>query len=80
MTSRTLIYDHMSNKNITRSQLLNLVGCSDRTLDGYLNGTTTSGQYLTIILEVLDIPIGEWNKCTNVRKKLSSKHMQEKYI
>ncbi|MCQ5127818.1 helix-turn-helix transcriptional regulator [Blautia producta] len=78
MKSQTLIIDHMRYKDMSRTQLMNLVGCSNRTLDGYLNGTTISGQYLKTILEVLDIPISEWNKCTNIREKLSKKQTQEK--
>lgn len=45
----------------------NEVGCCEKTLRQYLNGTTTSGPYLTRILEILDISVAEWNACENIK-------------
>ena len=67
MQTKELLRIRMKEKNYTKTRLQIEVGCSERTLRKYLNGTTTSGRYLTKILEILDITVEEWNACENVR-------------
>ena len=66
MSTDGLLHQKMQDKGISKRWLSELVGASERTISKYLNGTTVSGPYLTQILEILDISVGEWNKCLNV--------------
>ncbi len=66
LTTNELLHIKMSEKNYSKVKLQNQVGCCEKTLRQYLNGSTTSGPYLTKILEVLDISVREWNTCENI--------------
>lgn len=66
LTTNKLLHIKMSEKNYSKVKLQNQVGCCEKTLRQYLNGSTTSGPYLTKILEVLDISVREWNTCENI--------------
>ena len=66
LTPNELLHIKMSEKNYSKVKLQNQVGCCEKTLRQYLNGSTTSGPYLTKILEVLDISVREWNTCENI--------------
>lgn len=66
LKSNELLHIKMKEKNLSKAKLQNQVGCCEKTLRQYLNGATTSGPYLTKILEVLDISVSEWNMCENI--------------
>ena len=66
LTTNELLHIKMSEKNYSKVKLQSQVGCCEKTLRQYLNGSTTSGPYLTKILEVLDISVREWNTCENI--------------
>ena len=66
LTTNELLHIKMSEKNYSKVKLQNQVRCCEKTLRQYLNGSTTSGPYLTKILEVLDISVREWNTCENI--------------
>lgn len=67
MTTPRLLHERIEQKGYSKIKLQNEVGCCEKTLRQYLNGTTTSGPYLTRILEVLDISVAEWNSCENIK-------------
>ncbi len=67
MTTSRLLRERMKQKGYSKTRLQNEVGCCEKTLRQYLNGTTTSGPYLTRILEILDISVAEWNACENIK-------------
>lgn len=67
MQTKELLRIKVKEKGYSQARLLEELGCSERTLRKYLNGTTTSGRYLTKLLEILDISVEEWNACENVR-------------
>lgn len=69
MTTSRLLHERMKEKGYSKIKLQNEIGCCEKTLRKYLNGTTVSGPYLTKILEVLDISVAEWNACENVKKE-----------
>ena len=64
-----LLHKKMKEKDYSKIKLQNTVGCCEKTLRKYLNGATTSGPYLTKILEVLDISVAEWNECENIQNE-----------
>ena len=66
MSTNNLLHQKMWTKGITKKDLSEVVGASERTISKYLSGTTVSGPYLTKILEILDISVEEWNQCLNV--------------
>lgn len=66
MTTRQLLHKRMKERGYSKTKLQNKVGCCEKTLRQYLNGSTTSGPYLTKILEVLEISVIEWNSCDNI--------------
>ena len=47
MTTSRLLRERMKQKGYSKTRLQNEVGCCEKTLRQYLNGTTTSGPYLT---------------------------------
>ena len=67
MTTSRLLRERMKQKGYSKTRLQNEVGCCEKTLRQYLNGTTTSGPYLTRILEILDVSVAEWNSCENIK-------------
>lgn len=67
MQTKELLRIKVKEKGYSQARLLEELGCSERTLRKYLNATTTSGRYLTKLLEILDISVEEWNACENVR-------------
>jgi len=67
MTTKQLLHKKMKEKGYSKIKLQNEVGCCEKTLRNYRNGSTVSGQYLTKILEVLDISVMEWNSCENIK-------------
>lgn len=69
MDSNILIRKKMESKDLSKMILQNHLGCCEKTLRKYLNGTTTSGPYLTQLLEILEISIEEWNSCENIKQK-----------
>lgn len=68
MTTKQLLHKKMKEKGYSKIKLQNEVGCCEKTLRNYRNGSTVSGPYLTKILEVLDISVMEWNSCENIKK------------
>lgn len=69
MSTTKLLHEKMKEKGCSKIKLQNAVGCCEKTLRQYLNGTTTSGPYLTRILEVLEISVTEWNCCENIQNE-----------
>ena len=69
MTTRELIQRQMIELGKTRRDLVNEIQCDDKTLSNYINGKTTGGQYLTSLLQALEISPEEWNNCTNVKAR-----------
>lgn len=67
MTTKQLLHKKMKEKGYSKIKLQNEVGCCEKTLRNYRNGSTVSGPYLTKILEVLDISVMEWNSCENIK-------------
>lgn len=67
MNTKELLNIKMKEKGYSKTKLQNEVGCCEKTLRNYRNGSTASGPYLTRILEVLDIPVAEWNSCENIK-------------
>lgn len=67
MKTSRLLRERMKQKGYSKTRLQTEVGCCEKTLRQYLNGTTTSGPYLTRILEILDISVAEWNACENIK-------------
>lgn len=67
MTTKQLLHEKMKEKRYSKIKLQNEVGCCEKTLRNYRNGSTVSGPYLTKILEVLDISVMEWNSCENIK-------------
>lgn len=53
----------------TRKLIQNELGCCEKTLRNYLNGTTTSGPYLMKLLAILNISVSEWNSCENIKQE-----------
>ena len=49
--------------------LQNELGCCEKTLRNYLNGTTLSGPYLMRLLAILNISVSEWNGCINMKQE-----------
>lgn len=66
MKTQELLHKKMQQKKMTKSVLSELVDADARTISMYINGTVTSGLYLTKILEILEITVEEWNRCANV--------------
>lgn len=69
MRTEELIRRQMLVLGKTRKSLEEKLQCDSKTLTNYLNGKTTGGQYLTLLLEELQITPEEWNNCTNVRER-----------
>ena len=67
MKTNQLLHKKKKEKGYSNIQLQEAVGCCEKTLRQYLNGSTTSGPYLTKLLEVLEISVVEWNNCENVK-------------
>lgn len=67
MSTNNLLHRKMREKGITKKELSESVGASERTISKYLNGSTVSGPYLTMIMEILEVSVGEWNQCINVK-------------
>lgn len=67
MKTSRLLRERMKQKGYSKTRLQTEVGCCEKTLRQYLNGTTTSGPYLARILEILDISVAEWNACENIK-------------
>lgn len=66
MNTKELQKEKMKQKGITRKDICEYTGACDKTIGQYIRGKTTSGPYLTFILEILDITVEEWNQCINV--------------
>lgn len=45
MTTSRLLHERMREKGYSKIRLQNELGCCEKTLRNYLNGTTTSGPY-----------------------------------
>lgn len=56
-------------KGYSKIRLQNELGCCEKTLRNYLNGTTTSGPYLMKLLAILNISVSEWNSCENIKQE-----------
>ncbi|MBO5470300.1 MAG: hypothetical protein J6A03_11265 [Lachnospiraceae bacterium] len=69
MTTKDLLHIKMKEQGYSKIKLQNVVGCCEKTLRNYLNGSTLSGPYLTQILEALAITIAEWNECENIKEE-----------
>lgn len=69
MNTINLLHEKMKEKGYSKRNLISAVGCCEKTLRKYLNGETTSGPYLTKILETLEISVAEWNACDNIQKE-----------
>lgn len=70
MTTSQLLHERIKEKGYSKIKLQNRLGCCEKTLRKYLNGTTTSGPYLMQILAILDISVSEWNSCENIKKEV----------
>lgn len=68
MLTNELLHHKMKEKGLSKIKMQDKVGCCEKTLRKYINGSTVSGPYLTKILEVLDISVTEWNGCENIDK------------
>lgn len=77
MKSSELLKMRMKIHELSKYKLLDDIGCSEKTLRKYLNGSTTSGPYLTLILERLDISVSEWNECSNVKRDMMKEDQNE---
>ena len=53
MTTSRLLHERMREKGYSKIRLQNELGCCEKTLRNYLNGTTTSGPYLMKLLAML---------------------------
>ena len=69
MTTRELLHNKMRESGMKKNTLIDRSGCSEKAMRKYLNGSTTSGPYLTKILEELKITVEEWNACSNVKSE-----------
>lgn len=63
MTTSRLLHERMREKGYSKIRLQNELGCCEKTLRNYLNGTTTSGPYL------MNISVSEWNSCENIKQE-----------
>lgn len=57
MTTSRLLHERMREKGYSKIRLQNELGCCEKTLRNYLNGTTTSGPYLMKLLAILNISV-----------------------
>lgn len=69
MTTSGLLHERMKEKEFSKIRLQNELGCCEKTLRNYLNGTTTYGSYLMNILALLNISVSEWNDCENIKRE-----------
>jgi len=69
MTTSRLLHERMREKGYSKIRLQNELGCCEKTLRNYLNGTTTSGPYLMKLLAILNISVSEWNSCENIKQE-----------
>ena len=69
MTTSQLLHERMKEKEYSKIRLQNELGCWEKTLRNYLNGTTTSGPYLMKLLAILNISVSEWNSCKNIKQE-----------
>lgn len=67
MNSKELLKKKMKERGESRKDICEYTGACDKTIGKYLRGITTSGPYLTFILELLEIDVKEWNQCINVK-------------
>ena len=67
MSTKELLLKKMREKSVSRSDICEITGACDKTIGMYLRGKTTSGPYLTLIMETLEIGVKEWNQCNNVK-------------
>lgn len=67
MNTKDLLKMKMKEKGISRKDICEYTGACDKTIGQYIRGKTTSGPYLTFILELVEIPLKEWNVCVNVK-------------
>lgn len=70
MTTSRLLHERMREKGYSKIRLQNELGCCEKTLRNYLNGTTTSGPYLMKLLAILNISVSEWNSCENIKQEV----------
>lgn len=68
MDTVKLLNEQIRVSNTTFKKLCDTLGCDEKTLRNYLNGATTSGPYLTLLLQELHISLEKWNNCTNIRR------------
>ena len=73
MTTKTLLHDKSKEMGYSKMKLQDEIGCTERTLREYFNGSTTHGKYLTKLLAVLKITVEEWNDCDNVKENKKDK-------
>lgn len=69
MTTSRLLHERMKEKGYSKIRLQNELGCCEKTLRNYLNGTTISGPYLMKLLAILNISVSEWNSCINIKQE-----------
>ena len=61
MSTGELLENRREKLGLTYKQIQLSLGCDEKTLRNYFNGTTKGGLYLTLLLELLDISTQEWN-------------------
>ncbi len=76
MTTYELLLRQRERLKKSKMDIQEITGCDERTLRQYLNGTTTSGPYLTLLLEVLEISVEEWNLCENLPIRINNAEVE----
>ena len=76
MDTKELLKRKMEEKEISRKELCENTGACERAIGNCLRGKTTSGPYLTLILERLGITVEEWNQCENVKNDKDGRKCQ----
>lgn len=69
MTTSRFLHERMKENGYSKIMIQNELGCCEKTLRNYLNGTTTSEPYLMKLLAILNISVSEWNSCENIKQE-----------